>query len=292
MIRTLLAGIAGASIGTVAISAQPGDKSIETLTRNGKWLANYNRDSCQLAVQLGEGKSLVMVQFTRYEPGERFDFAVYGTRFATSDVKVEGTADFGLRAKPIAIDGLSGNAGKYRALFFSSVRLDGWESGGNGKVETAPRITPEQEKAVTGVTLAIRGRRPVRLEFGSLGAPMAEMRKCMDSLVASWGYDVAQQKAALRPVSAITSPGTWLNPDDYPSKALAFGHNGIVQFRLDVDPEGKVIGCYVLARTSPDDFADTTCKAIARRAKLQPALDAQGKPMRSFWVQKVHWLMG
>jgi hypothetical protein len=70
------------------------------------------------------------------------------------------------------------------------------------------------------------------------------------------------------------------------------GHNGLVQFRLDVDPGGKVAGCFILSRTSPDDFADITCRAMTRRARLQPALDAKGKPIRSYYVNKVIWLAG
>lgn len=292
MIRALLFGLALAGAATPATAGMPDDKPIETLKRNGAWQANYDRDSCKLSVQLGEGKASVIAQFTRYQPGDSFDLAVYGVRFFTTDVKVDGTADYGLSPKPIVIDGMSGNAGKYQAIFFSGMRLDGWEGDDRNKNEPqiAPKITPEQEARVSGVTLRIRGRRPLRLEFGSFAKPLAEMRKCMDELVKSWGYDPLQQAAGLRAVSPITAPGTWLNYNDYPMGALRNGANGIVQFRLDVDPEGKVAGCYILARTNPDQFADITCKAITRRARLQPALDAQGKPMRSFWIQKVKWL--
>ncbi|WP_163468330.1 hypothetical protein, partial [Klebsiella michiganensis] len=75
---------------------------------------------------------------------------------------VEGTADFGVGERPVAIDGLSGKVDKLRAMFFSGVRLDGWER--KGKRDLAPRIAPEQEARATGVTLAIRGKRPLRLE--------------------------------------------------------------------------------------------------------------------------------
>ena len=293
MIRTLFLCLALAGAGAPAFAAGPADgKPVETLTRQGKWLVDYSRDACNLAAQMGEGKSSVVVRFVRYEPGDAFDLSVFGDRFGMNAVKVEGTADFGLGGKPIAIDGLSGNVGKLKAIFFGGMRLDGWRSKGwtREPAEASPPLAPEQEARVTGVTLDIRGKRAVRLEFGSLAKPFAEMRKCVDSLVTSWGYDPAQQAAATRPVSPVTEPQGWLNSGDYPPGALFQGHNGLVQFRLDVDPEGKVAGCYVLARTNPDDFADITCRAISKRARLRPALDAQGMPMRSFWVCKVHWL--
>ncbi len=51
------------------------------------------------------------------------------------------------------------------------------------------------------------------------------------------------------------------------------------------------MGCFVPSRTSSDEFADT-CRSVAKRARLQPALDAPDKPRRSFWVVKLHWFGG
>ncbi len=288
MNQLILWSMIAAAVPTDVSPAAAMDKQVETLSRTGKWVVNYDRDSCNLAVQLGNGDRMVIARFTRFEPGNRFDFALFGKRFFTSETRVEGTADFGLNPKPTEIHGLGGTSGKLRAMFFSSLRLDGWQRKNDGEVP--PEVTPEEEARVTGVTVDLRGQRPFRLEFGSLGKPFAEMRRCMDNLVTHWGYDAAQQAAALRPASSITSPGTWLNSDDYPTGAYLNGHNGMVQFRLDVDAEGKVAGCYILSRTSPDEFADVTCRAITKRARLQPALDAQGRPMRSYYVNKVLWL--
>lgn len=65
-----------------------------------------------------------------------------------------------------------------------------------------------------------------------------------------------------------------------------------MQFRLDVDPEGKVAACHILARTDPDDFSKLTCKLMSGRARFIPALDAQGKPVKSFFVSKFSWQIG
>jgi TonB family protein len=283
------------SVGSIVLSASAAgavgaEKPPETLARAGKWLVNYDRDACHLAAQFGEGKSAVIAQFTRYEPGDHFDLALIGNRFNSEDAKAAGTVDFGLSAKPAELNGLHGNVGKTKAVFLRSLRFDGWQS--KEKFAMPPRLGPGQEAGITGTTIDLRGRRPFRLEFGSLEKPLAQMRLCMDNLVKSWGYDPEEQAAALRPVSAITSPGSWLSGGDYPMNAVMQGHNGVVQFRLDVDAEGKVAGCFILSRTSPDDFADITCRAMTRRARLQPALDAKGKPMRSYYVNKVVWLTG
>jgi TonB family protein len=275
---------------TLPGAAAAKEREPEPLARVGKWLVNYDRDACHLAAQFGEGKRAVIAQFTRYQPGDTFDLALIGNRFNLREAQVEGKVDFGISARPAEVSGLHGNVGKMKAVFLRSLRFDGWES--KEEFDVPARLAPEQEARITGAVVAMRGARPFRLEFGSLEKPLVQMRLCMDNLVKSWGYDPVQQATALRPVSAITSPAKWLSSSDYPMNAVTNGHNGLVQFRLDVDPEGKVAGCFILSRTSPDDFADITCRAMTRRARLQPALDAQGKPMRSYYVSKVIWLAG
>jgi TonB family protein len=288
MARSLLLVLALASAGTAMAASAQRDAPVEKLTRTGKWVANYDRDSCTVVAPMGEGRDGVAVKFTRYTPGEQFTLSVVGNRFAERDVRVEGTADFGAAPEPLKARAFAGEAGKYPALFFDPMRIDGWHPRQFG--ETGPSISPEREGQVTGVTLALYGKKPLRLEFGPLAAPMTVMHQCMDALVKRWGYDPAQQAMAQRHVSPATRPQSWLALDDYPNKAMRKGHNGIVQFRLDVDADGKVVGCFVLARTNPDDFADLTCRAITKRAKFEPALDAQGKPMRAFWVGSINWI--
>ncbi|MBC9032442.1 TonB family protein [Sphingomonas sp. JC676] len=273
---------------TMSGAAAAKDREPEVLTRSGKWVVNYDPDACHLLAQFGKNDDPVILRFTRYEPGDKFDLSVLGNKVRSSDYKGSAKINFGLGT--FSEGALNGNAGKLKAMFFSSVRLDGWDR--KSPNDVPPKVTPAQEASVTGVTLAIRGKRPFRLEFGSLAKPMEQMRACSANLVRSWGYDPAVQQTLLRPASPITAPGEWLASSDYPMAALMQGHNGQVQFRLDVDPKGAVAGCYVLARTSPDDFADVTCRAVSRRAKMQPALDAEGKPVRSFFVTKVHWLAG
>jgi TonB family protein len=109
--------------------------------------------------------------------------------------------------------------------------------------------------------------------------------------VKSWGYDPAVQAALSRPVTRSNAPTDWLKDSDYPDEATRRGYNGLVQIRLDVDSSGKVTGCHVLNRTNPDVFADLTCRAVTKRAKLQPALDAAGQPVRSFEVYSIVWVM-
>ena len=287
MVKRLILSSILAAAAPVAARAQA--SAPETLARTGKWVLDYDRDACHLLATFGTGDDGMTMRLTRYEPGEAFDFTLLGRRLATTNPRSEVKFDFGIGSSPIEAQTMNGKAGAVPLMLFGSTRFDGWRR--TGPEEVGPKLSPQQEAAVTGVTVRIARKKPFRLEFGSLAKPMAQLRACETDLLKSWGYDPAVQMSLSRPVQAVTTAGSWLRAEDYPAGAVANGQNGIVQFRLDVDAEGRISGCHVLARTRPDVFADTTCSAVTRRAKLMPALDAAGKPVRSFYVGKVRWVM-
>lgn len=288
-----MVGKAGLFIVMAAVLPNAGaarDSTAEILTRSSKWVVNYDRDACHLSAEFGTGDAMVVMHITRYEPGDKFDFSLYGKRLKGSGLHQDAKLDFGLKGEPVKTHAMLGSADNLPAVFFNSQRLDGWV--GNAPDEKGPKIAPAQEAAVTGVNVVLEDKPPFRLEFGSLGKPLEQMRDCSANLVRSWGYDPEVQATLSRPVTPRFSPRGWLDDSDFPMSQMTHGQSGIVRFRLDVDAQGKVAGCYILAATSPDNFADLTCKLIARRARLLPALDAKGLPVRSYHVRKVNWLAG
>lgn len=288
-------GKAGLFIAVVAMlpnAGATGDGAAEVLTRSGKWVVSYDRDACHLYADFGSGDAMVTMRISRYEPGDWFDFSLYGKRLAGSGLHQDAKVDFGLKGEPIKTHAMLGSADKLPALFFNSQRIDGWSGNSRSSDGKPPKINPAQEVAVTGVKLAVEDKPPFRLAFGSLGKPLEQLRACSADLVRSWGYDPEVQATLSRPVTPRYTPRGWLDGSDYPLSSITQGQSASVRFRLDVDAQGKIAGCYILATTSPDSFADLTCKLIARRAKLLPALDAKGVPVRSYYVRKANWLAG
>lgn len=287
MLKELIWSVTIAAVPTAGL-AQGG--ASETLQRTGKWVVDYDNDACHLVAQFGTGNDMMIMRLTRYQPGDWFHLSLHGRRLVTGEARRQVKFDFGLGGPPVEADAVNGKAGDLPLMLFGSTRLDGWKSTKPGEV--APLLSPQQEAAVSGITVMIKWKKPFRLEFGSLAKPMEQLRACQADLLESWGYDPAIQTTLVRPPRPVNSPAKWLGPADYPQGAVAAGQNGIVQFRLDVEADGKISGCHVLSRTRPDVFADTTCRAVTRRAKLEPALDADGKPVRSFLVQTVQWRVG
>lgn len=287
MLKSLMSAliIAGALAGPLHAKAKPP----ETLTRSSKWQVDYDDDACHLLAEFGEDKDKVIMQITRYDLGDPLHLNLYGKRVDSPDSRGKVTLDFGLADKPIEETWIGGKNGDLNAIFVSVLRMDGWESAEPGDI--GPKITPEQEASVSFITVDLPRKKPFRLDVGSLGKPLAQLRECQENLVKSWGYDPQEQATLSQPARPHNPPTDWFRSSDYPVEALGRRAQGMVQFRLDVDSAGNVAGCRILNRSNPDLFADITCKSVAKRAKLSPALDAAGKPVRSFEVYHVRWVM-
>lgn len=245
-----------------------------------------------MIAKFGSGKDMIVARFTRYQPSDRFDLALSGDNLDRTGPASAVKLTFGPGLPEREVTAIVGTMSDKPLLLINGQRLDAWKPSPKAKgEELPPSITPAQEAAITGLTLRLGGKRLYRLELGRMDKPMAAMRTCMDDLLQHWGYDPKSYAAQSRAARPIGVPGSWVVSDDYPSKAVMMGHNGLIQFRLDVDETGKVLGCHVLARTNPDEFADVSCRALTRRAKFEPALDAAGKPVKSFYVNKIRFVM-
>lgn len=271
-----------------ALAAEPVEV---TLSRVGKWEVNYDQDACHLLAKFGEGEQTTLIRVTRYKQGDLFDLTLYGRLFKSVRATMTVSVDFGLSPPPADQVALVGNIGEEMPLLLlSSLRLVGWAQGAE---EQPPPVTPEQEAQANSITVTLRSKaRRYRLQAGSLGTPMRALSTCVDDLVRSWGFDPAEQSGLSRPVLPVGPRAGWLSPDDYPQDARTLGENGMVQVRLDIDESGTVVGCRVLFRTNPDKFADTTCELLRKRARFQPALDRDGRPVRSYYFHKVIWRTG
>lgn len=287
MRRISIFGVIACLTASPALAADPAPVS---LAMDGPWVANYDRDSCQLLAKFKRGEHELIVRFTRFQPGDVFDLALYGSSLGAkgsmSDVAIAFEPVQSLRKRQATTGTYSGGI---PMILFSSLRFYDWPRELNQPDTKPTDVTPDQEAAIRAVTIRLDKRRSYRLELGSMREPMAEMRKCLDDLLVQWGYDPKMVATLSRSATPSNNPAGWVTESDYPTPALFQSIGGIVQFRLDVGSNGKVMGCYILSRTSPDLFADMTCRRIKQRARFQPALDSDGNPVNSFFVNKVRF---
>lgn len=265
------------------------------LTRTGPWILNENEDSCDLVGQFGANDQQIIMKMVRFQPGDPFYLTFYGKPMRTNAPRSFLSMAFGPGQEPTRRETLNGNAGGTPLRIVGRWQLVGGKEtrpvGEDDPAAPTP-ITPEQEIAIRYLDLTPFPGRTYRLETGSMGATMAALRTCMDKLVSTWGFDPAQQAALSRPATPLGNPGDWITSLDYPSALLSLRASGIVHFRLDIDETGSVAGCHVQTTTKPAGFDDPSCRLIQQRAKFDPALDAAGQPVKSYYVSQVRWIMG
>lgn len=269
------------------------------LSPSSKWLLDYAPDRCQLSRAFGTGDDKIIVQFYRYEPSSSFDFNIFGKPIGENFNEPVVRIRFGPAGDFVRTDAMTGSAGDLPALFLFG-RLDNLDPSTASskefeKLSSAERrrlrtVTPAIEAAVTNVTVRVSNRN-ITLNLGSMGPPMAEMRKCGDDLVKGWGLDPVEQDTLAIGPKPKSNPGLWLNSGDYPQEALAAGHQAIVRFRLMVDAAGHVTNCAVQSAIAKGDFGKVSCDLLTRRARFEPALTTNGLAKESYYVGKVKWVM-
>lgn len=289
------------------LAARPALAEPIRLQPDSTWHVNYAEDSCRLARVFGKEDNRVVLTMDRFAPGDPFQLVVASKLLsrvkATTGPKRQVTLRFGPGEaeqsedmRPIDFQGMPG-------LMASGVMLGSVIDEEKHRAETAAAkaagdkkklrmlevltpvmpMTPAREAAVTYLEIGGASRDRVVLETGPMDRPMAALRSCTDDLLTQWGVDVAAHKTLTRPVAPKGNPQFWVTSDDYPNSQLISGTQGLIQFRLSIDEEGRVSDCHIQQSTRPAEFDRTVCRIMTTRARFEPALDAAGKPIASYW---------
>jgi hypothetical protein len=280
--------LAGMIASPFAVQPAAAKDAVEELTPISPWRVDWTQNTCLLRRIFGTENDTVLLAFEQFEPGDSFDLTVTGARLR----QVMGTREYSVAFEP-------GGRVKNVALEETATMSDGAPSLLAGALTLAPLtaddqpvqpVTPAMEAGITDIVLSRRGRRIV-LKSGSLAKPFAELRRCTDQLLASWGLDVAQQRTLSRRPTPSGSPHGWLRGADYPTNAFLAKEQAVITARLMIGVDGSVTGCEVLRSFAPPTFQDPTCRLLTRRARFEPALDANGKPVASYYVNRIKWVL-
>lgn len=291
----LIGGLLGSSFPAHA-------REMLNLAPTSKWVLDYADENCRLARSFGTGDEQVNMVLDQFSPGDWFRVTLTGRPLTISNLKIPAKPliRFGPNEKPSEADGFAALIGETPAFISSgSLRLAPFTEVESKAAEVAARsgqeFDPEpigkaREAAAKWIELTDLFRRAdIRLESGPLDKPFEAMRQCSWDTVRSWGLDVAQQKSLSRKPKARGTAASWFSPDDYPSKMLDRNKQAMVNVRVIVDEKGAPATCTIQRSTHPKDFDDLVCRLILKRARFEPALDASGNPVRSFYTQRVTW---
>ena len=143
-------------------------------------------------------------------------------------------------------------------------------------------IEAEYAAGVRGVSLGEGLTEPVRIETGSLRNVVAVMQDCTYNLLDSWEINGAKHRSISRMV--VPSEGTTLPQGTVGFEDFGKMAGGANQVRLMIDENGAPTSCHIHSPSLDQSTNDAICAHLMRNARFEPALDADGQPMASYWI--------
>ena len=127
----------------------------------------------------------------------------------------------------------------------------------------------------------------VALRIGPSARAVAALRLCVADLLARWGMDKAAQAQVVTPPDG--SVVSVFGAEDYPDDALRANQQGEVILRYWVETNGRTSDCKVVKSSGFASLDSTTCEILTERARLVPARDGKGLPVRSLTASSISW---
>lgn len=87
------------------------------------------------------------------------------------------------------------------------------------------------------------------------------------------------------------NPGSWATANDYPSRALREGREGVTRFRVTVTADGRAANCTIVSSSGHPDLDEATCKNVERRARFRPAKDGNGNDTTGSYSNSIRWVI-
>lgn len=281
------------------------------LEPSSKWALNYAADSCLMMRSFGEESRKILLSLERFGPGDGFQLLIAGrplTRVAgASGAAMKLKIRFGPGEVDQKVTMWPATFLKMPAVLDSNALLGvrpskepdtavrsvgkGTQDAASALLQALEPIDPAREAAVTYLQIERAAGKVIILDLGPMDKPMAAMRACTDELVTHWGLDLARHTKLTKGLVPASSPQTWISDTDYPMRMILTGQQGLVQFRLMVSEDGKPTSCHIQRSTRPQEFDDAVCRSLMKRARFTPALDADGKPMPSYFRSSVRFEM-
>jgi TonB family protein len=280
----------------MALAGQTALAESVTLEPASKWQLNYALDSCRLVRVFGGPDHKTVFVIEQYEPSDTYTVQIAGPDFASRRFS-QPSLRFGPNGGSVpAAQVIAASIGTFGAGRTSiSIPL-------LAKLQRDPRLPPPRDRgeiqyptdpeaagAIIWFEMLEKGRVLGRLNLGSMREPVKALNACTEELLTHWGIDVAAHRTRKRGVVVIGTPDRWLTSSSYPADLLAKGTQGIVYFRLGVDEQGRVTSCHIQQSTRPAAFDEAVCRGISRKARFEPALDASGNPIKSYYRSTVRF---
>jgi TonB family protein len=278
--RLSVLAAAGALLAAPVAGQAPAEPLV--MAPSSPWIADYSEDNCALRRTFQAGDDNAVFQLRQYSPGDTYEVSVASetlssgregpkVRFEPDDYWYVVTG-----ALPIPGEGLRG------IQYSDSLRLNAEK----GELRWAQQDREARESAITGLTVANVFERDVLLRTGRMRQPMEAMRTCMDAMLVRWGLDPAAQRTRSRGVVPIDM-ASWSRKIQEYFPATMLGQSGRVHVRIVVGTDGSPLSCAVRTGQAAPAFERAACSTMMDYSRFQPALDASGAAVASYYVTTI-----
>ena len=279
------------------IGAQAAGGAVRVLAPTSGWTLDFGQERCSLIREFGDADDKIRLQIDSFGPTPGYQVMISGTLVAGSDAAPISEFRVGYSPDTGEREQMSMIVGK-----FAGENAVSFGPGFLPQATSAYAAALEFQRSITAITVDFRRGKAFRLDTGSMAAPFAGMRKCVDDLVASWGVDPAVQRAVTRPPVLVDLPEGYTRvkvdlQDDRPgyterryqaiARAQARNASGLVPragyvapVRVMIDATGQPTACVAQVASASEAYKRSVCETFA--GPYQPALDAEGRPVASF----------
>lgn len=135
--------------------------------------------------------------------------------------------------------------------------------------------------------LRVVGYAPKEVRVGTLVEPLRQLEACEANLMEKWGWGRDYAQRVVTP-PRMRDPQSWFfKAIVYPAVANLNRVSNLLQLRLKVDARGRVAECVVQTSPGGSQFGSKNCSGLRRQARFEPALDAQGQPVESYFQMSI-----
>jgi len=262
--------LVSASISTTGVAAPPA--ALDPLKN---WVVDYGETQCAALREFGDPAKPIIFGIIPSPDGGTFELLVKRPRSGPDFAEeMPGIVDFG--RGPI----------KAWLLYF------GTKKGGSSLYQY--RISAEQmaqARSASTVTLHADGGEDFSFRLAVMPALLDGLEKCTADLRQYWNMNAEKSGKLATPSKGDVR--RIFDSDDYPSDALRQDQEGTAQYMLLIDEKGSVAACHVMKPSGVPVLDAMGCQVIRQRAKFTPAVDHNGKPIRSTYVTPpIRWAIG
>ena len=268
-----LVGLALLGASGAANSAEPAPAAASA-PAGGRWVVDWGHNQCSLVRESGgaapAGIALQLVPGT-----DAIDIVAVDQSWKSFPVKTGDEIDVRLDGSaPVTARVLRLGGGKERlaivALNIDRGFIDGYAKAGSITIEA-------KNKPVAHMRLPNAAKAVQALDAGERDA------------LQRWKVDTAALATLQRRATSKKSMAAYMSDNDYPAEALSKREQGTTVVRLTVDADGKVPECGVVSSSGSRALDLQTCAIFIRRVEYDPAISAEGRPVRSVVFTRLTW---